>query len=412
MSWDAIVVGGGIGGSALGSVLARAGCSVLLLEKETEYRDKVRGEWIAPWGVSELRRLDLYEPLRGAGGHHVRSHRSAHDGPNPYPGGLGALDLGSLLPDVPGPMCLGHPHMCQVLSDLAAKSGARVLRGVDAIEIGELERGGREVRFSHGGERHAETARLVVGADGRGSQVRKQAGIAVHRDPTHHLFAGLLVEGADAWPEEQQAIGVEGDRHFLIFPQGGGRARLYLGYALAQHKRLTGPDAAARFLDAFELRSLPEAEVFTQARPAGPCHSYGNEDTWTDSPAAPGVVLIGDAAGHNDPIIGQGLSITFRDVRLVSEALLASDDWSTAAFAGYAEERRERMRRLRFAASMAASLENEFGPEAEARRGRAGERLAADPTLGLWLFAAFAGPEALPEQAFEPAVRERLFGAA
>jgi 2-polyprenyl-6-methoxyphenol hydroxylase-like FAD-dependent oxidoreductase len=409
VSHDVIVVGAGIGGSALATVLARAGRSVLVLEKETEYRDKVRGEWIAPWGVAELKRLGLYHELIEAGGHHLRVHRSAHGGPNPYPASLGALDMGAIVPEVPGPLCLGHPRMCRVLSELAAKSGARVLRDVAACEIGQYENGRRAVRYTHDGATHEARARLVVGADGRGSQVRKQAGIALHRDPTHHLFAGLLVEGAHAWPDEQQAIGVEDDGHFLIFPQGGGRARLYLGYALAQHKRLTGADAAARFLDAFRLRCLPEAEVFASARPAGPCHSYGNEDTWTDAPLAPGVVLIGDAAGHNDPIIGQGLSITFRDVRLVRDALLASDEWSPGAFAGYTEERRERMRRLRFSAQMTAELENEFGPEAEARRGRASERLAADPSLALWLLAAFAGPETLPAQAFEPSVRARLF---
>ncbi|MGH9889223.1 MAG: NAD(P)/FAD-dependent oxidoreductase, partial [bacterium] len=146
--------------------------------------------------------------------------------------------------------------------------------------------------------------------------------------------------------------------------------------------------------------------------PAGPCHSYGNEDSWTDSPVAAGVVLIGDAAGHNDPIIGQGLSITLRDVRIVSDLLLAGGDWSPAAFAPYTEERRERMRRLRFAAALHSRLENEFGPEAEARRLRASELQLKDPSLALWFVAAFVGPDALPAAAFDDSVRERLLGAA
>ena len=66
-------------------------------------------------------------------------------------------------------------------------------------------------------------------------------------------------------------------------------------------------------------------------------------------------MLIGDAAGHNDPIIGQGLSITYRDVRIVRDVLLGGDDWSPAAFAAYGEERRERMRRLRFVGGAAVA---------------------------------------------------------
>jgi len=46
---DIVVIGGGIGGAALATVLARAGHAVLVLEKSTVYRDRVRGEWIAPW---------------------------------------------------------------------------------------------------------------------------------------------------------------------------------------------------------------------------------------------------------------------------------------------------------------------------------------------------------------------------
>jgi 2-polyprenyl-6-methoxyphenol hydroxylase-like FAD-dependent oxidoreductase len=241
-----------------------------------------------------------------------------------------------------------------------------------------------------------------------GARVLAVAGIELHRDPTHHLFAGLLVEGADDWPATVQSTGVEKDVHYLIFPQGNGRARLYLGYGLDQRHRLGGADAADRFLDAYRLRGLPGSAALAEARPAGPCHAYGNEDTWTDTPVADGVVLIGDAAGHNDPIIGQGLSITLRDVRLVRDVMLGGSDWSPAAFTPYVEERRERMRRLRFVAGLDSILENEFGLEAEARRARARERQAADPSLMLWFLSAFAGPDGVPPESFDHSVRVRL----
>lgn len=408
---DVVIAGAGIGGSALATVLARARLAVLVLEKETEYRDRVRGEWIAPWGVVEAQRLGLYAGLRAAGGHHVSEHRTYHDALDVVPDPFNTIDL-AVIPDVPGPLCLGHPTMCRALSRAATEAGARVLRGVDGITLTAVEDGRREIRFTHGGETHAVRPRLVVGADGRGSPIRKQAGIELHRDPTHHLFAGLLIEGADDWPATVQSTGVEGDVHYLIFPQGYGRARLYLGYGLEQRRRLGGTDAAERFLDAYRLHGLPGAATLAGARPAGPCHAYGNEDTWTDAPVADGVVLIGDAAGHNDPIIGQGLSITLRDVRIVRDILLGGSDWSPAAFAPYVEERRERMRRLRFVAALDSTLENEFGPEAEARRARARERQAADPALLSWFFSVFVGPDALPPEAFDDSVRARLLAPA
>ena len=57
--YDLIVVGGGIGGSTLAEVMARAGRSVLVLEQSEVFEDRVRGEWIAPWGVKEVQRLGL-----------------------------------------------------------------------------------------------------------------------------------------------------------------------------------------------------------------------------------------------------------------------------------------------------------------------------------------------------------------
>ncbi len=51
--YDVIVVGGGIAGSVLAGVLARAGYGVLVLEKETVFRDRVRGETTWPYGVAD-----------------------------------------------------------------------------------------------------------------------------------------------------------------------------------------------------------------------------------------------------------------------------------------------------------------------------------------------------------------------
>ncbi|WP_309646663.1 hypothetical protein, partial [Phenylobacterium sp.] len=147
-------------------------------------------------------------------------------------------------------------------------------------------------------------------------------------------------------------------------------------------------------------------------RPAGPLYSYFNADSWTDQPYGQGVVLVGDAAGWNDPIIGLGLSITYRDVRMVSDILKASDDWGPEAFASYGEERAERMRRLRFTASLQAAIDMEFGEKAAARRLSLFERAALDPSLKMHSFAVMAGPEAVPAEMFTPEHRARVLGEA
>jgi 2-polyprenyl-6-methoxyphenol hydroxylase-like FAD-dependent oxidoreductase len=226
------------------------------------------------------------------------------------------------------------------------------------------------------------------------------------------MFAGLLIEGAEGWDPTTQAIGTEGEFNFLTFPQGDGRVRVYGGYPLDARARFAGPDGPRRFLDAFRVSCCPENRHIADARPAGPLRSYFNNDSWTDEPFAEGAVLIGDAAGWNDPIIGQGLSITYRDVRIVSDLLLASDDWSPALFAPYAEERRERMRRLRFVASLSATLEAEFGPEARDRRHAHHLRAAADPSLRAHALVPMAGPEALPPEVFTPQFRARALSGA
>ncbi|BCW89316.1 Kynurenine 3-monooxygenase [Alphaproteobacteria bacterium SO-S41] len=406
--WDLVIVGGGIAGSALAITMARAGRSVLVLEKSMVFEDRVRGEWISPWGVREVKRVGLYDLLVKAGGHHLDRHITYDETKDIETAEAAPLPLSMFVEGVPGPLCIGHPHHCQTLFDEATRAGAATLRGVDILMI--VPANTPAVTFTHQGETHTVRARLLIGADGRQSAVREAAGIPLNQDKPHHWFAGMLVDGVTEWDDKLQAIGTEGDFAFLAFPQGDGRVRIYGSFALEQRGRFAGPTAQYDFLRAFELGCSPANRHIAEGQPAGPVLSYFNNDSWTDTPYRPGVVLIGDAAGWNDPIIGLGLSITYRDVRIVSEILKETDDWSALDFAPYAEERAERMRRLRFAASLTSSIDAEFGEKAKARRKSFFERAAADPTLGIHGFAIMAGPENLPPEYFTPEHRARVLG--
>ena len=409
MTYDLIIIGGGIGGSALATVMARAGRAVLLLEKTTVYEDKVRGEWISPWGVTETKRLDLYDTLVAAGGHHLTSHVTYDETRDPLTAEAAAMPLGIFAPDVPGPLCIRHPVHCQTLFDTAAAAGATALRGVDvrAVELGASP----GVTYAHDGAEHTARAPLVVGAEGRQSMVRRAAGLTLHQDKPHHWFAGLLVDGVAGWDETRQAIGTEEDFAFLAFPQGGDRMRVYGGWSLADSKRFAGAEGPARFLQAFRMKSAPHNAAIAGGTPASPLFAYYNNSSAADRPYAPGAVLVGDAAGWNDPILGLGLSITYRDVRLVSDILKETLAGAAPDFRPYAEERAERMRRLRIAAELQATLDMEFDDAARARRRRYYEESAADPTLGMHGVATLAGPEAVPAEIFEPAHVARVVGA-
>lgn len=406
--FDAVVVGGGIAGGALGGALAAAGRRVLILERSEAFEDVVRGEWLAPWGVAEAKTLGLYERMRAAGGHHLAKHYAFDETRDPSGVYAAPLPLEAFRPGVRGPLCMGHPQLCQTLLDHAAQQGARVKRGAGDVRV--TPGASPSVRYAHAGVQHEATARVVVGADGRASSVRRQIGAALREAPEHHLFAGLVVDGAEAWPDDWQATATEGDVYFLAFPQGRGRVRLYAAYGREQAGRFSGSEGPQRFLDACVLKCLPETEAFRAAKPAGPCRTYANQDTWIDAPFAEGVVLVGDAAGFNDPIAGQGLSVTLRDVRIVRDLLLA-DGPATRGLGAYADERRERMRRLRFSAALQSRLHAEFGGDARASRAAIFARQEKDPALGMAALSAFVGPEALPREAFSQAAAIALFGA-
>ncbi|MGC1677537.1 MAG: FAD-dependent monooxygenase [Candidatus Binataceae bacterium] len=403
---EVVIIGGGIGGGALAATLAQAGIATTILEKSTVHVDHVRGEWIAPWGVAETQRLGLYDLLIKAGGHHLKRHIPYGDDIDIAGAESQTLDLTAFAPmGLKSPLCMRHPVMCDLLNAEAISRGAAMLRGVTDVAV--TPGAAPVVRFRHEGRACEYTPRIVIGADGRNSIVRGQSGIEYHRDPPHHLMGGLLVDNADGWPEDLQILGTENTINFLAFPQSPSRVRLYICYALEDRRRFAGADNQARFLETFKLQCVPASEHLAGATPAGPCNSYANEDTWTDTPYAPGVVLIGDAAGHNDPIIGQGLSITYRDVRIVRDLMLENQNWSPEIFRPYAEERRERMRRLRLTASTLSILYVEFGPAALARRIRVRRERArnAFPDLAP---AAFVGPELLPAELFSEEILNRL----
>lgn len=400
---DIVVVGGGIAGATIALVLARAGLTVTVLEQQLSYRDRVRGEYMQPWGVAEAQHLGISEILVKAGGFFARRIIPYDEINPPHAAEAAARTLGEIVPGVPGALCVSHPAACLALSQAAETAGATVIRGIGRPTVTP----GSEpaVAFELDGVEHRLSCRLIVGADGRSSTVRTQAGIRLLRDEPTHLMSGMHVDHVPEWPQEDIAIGTEGDVYFFIFPQGGQKLRLYACTALDQRRRYIGPAGLRRFLDDFRgLSCVPCHEALGRATPIGPCATMGGEDTWTEVPFVEGIVLIGDAGGYNGPIIGQGLSLALRDVRLLSEILLEEREWAPPRLERYGERRREGLRRMRIVAALRAALSAQFGPEAAARRAHFRDRAREDPNLGIVAVVTHVGPDRAPAWVFDETI--------
>ncbi|MFF8772509.1 NAD(P)/FAD-dependent oxidoreductase [Kitasatospora sp. NPDC015120] len=404
---DVVIVGGGIAGSALAAALAGDGLDVLLLERQAVYRDKVRGEVINCWGVAELLELGLEECILKAGGTYVDRFIGFDEIVTPETARANALHLDRLLPGIRGVLDVGHPQACEALSQAARQAGATVVKGVGDVIVGAGAH--PSVRYEYNDQEYEVECRLVAGADGRMSTVRRQLGLGLTQTPPNSLGGGMLVEDLHAWPVNVTSVGTEGDVLYFVFPREGGRARLYLLHDVAQKGRFSGPERHTEFLRAFRLDCLPDNEMFAACTPSAVCAFYPMNDAWADAPSAPGAVLLGDAAGWTDPVIGQGLSIALRDARMVRDALRASPSWGPGTFEPYTREREVRMHRLRISASVRTMMNLTFTPRGVARRRAYAEVWPTDPLLAGSRLATFKGPFHVPAESFEPEVIERLF---
>lgn len=396
-TYDLVTVGGGIGGASLAKAMAEHGHRVLVVERERRFRDRVRGEALAPWGVARARELGIFDRLQAECGHMLR-YWNLHAGGRP----LGSRDLFTTTPQETGWLTYYHPAMQETLLGAAVAARAQVRRGaqVTNVQPGNPAR----VTIREDGATTEIEARLVVGADGRSSATRRLAGFRPEHDPPRLLFAGILLDDVAA-PEDAFTHVAAPGLGFVayVFPQGRGRARVYLGFHKdSGMRRFEGDGGFTGFREASEAIGVPPA-FYANARVAGPLATFDGADSWVPHPYRDGVALIGDAAATSDPTWGQGMSLTLHDVRVLRDALLSSSDWDAAGHA-YAAEHDRCYEIVHRVDGWYADLLMELGAEADARRSRAWPLLVEDPTR--FPDVPFSGPEAPHDET----VRRRFFG--
>lgn len=371
-TYDVLIVGGGLAGTALAKALAEQGVQVLVLERTKTFEDRVRGEAISPWGVAEAQALAIYEPLMQTCGHPVRWwHTLDASGPGK------TRDLVETTPSHNGFLDFYHPAMQDTLLGLAEAAGTEIRRGMTVTGIAA----GKPVTVSARGRDRTETlsARLVVGADGRNSQVRAWGGFTVRRDPERLRVAGVLHEGLRVQEDAAHlAVSSSIGQMGLIFPIGRQRFRSYfIHHKRGVHRQLSGIQHAPDFVRACIETGMP-AEWYDGAELVGPVAEFEGADTWVEHPYRDGIVLIGDAAAASDPSFGTGLSLTLRDVRVLRDCLLQNNDWEAAAYA-YAQAHEQYYSALHRVVGWITELLLEIGPEADARRARVLPRHAEEP---------------------------------
>jgi menaquinone-9 beta-reductase len=368
---DVVIVGGGLAGSTLASALSENGRRVVVLERETKFKDRVRGENILPWGVAAARRLGIVDELLAGGGR-----------PIPF---FSWYAMGQLTERRPlaqttshgeGSINIYHPDLQETMLARAVKAGAEAKRGVTVQGV-SASAGRWTVKFDDGGPR-AITARLVVGADGRFSKMRDWGGFDVERIPDFLRIAGALVEGT-CIPDDSVHFCVGPGVGTFVAPHGNKRARMYAVYIGAMgDRKLSGKERVGDFIACCKASGAPP-EWYEGIEVTGPLAEFEGADQWVSSPGKPGLALIGDAAAATDPSWGNGLSKTFVDVETLAKHLASTDDWD-AAVAGYAVEHDDYAGRLRTILSWMTELVWSGGPEADARRARVFPKMQKDPT--------------------------------
>jgi 2-octaprenyl-6-methoxyphenol hydroxylase len=180
-------------------------------------------------------------------------------------------------------------------------------------------------------------ARLVVGAEGRNSPMRRQAGIRAA--VLDYRQIGMVGAFAHAQPHGNVAL-----EQFL---PNGPFAQLPLngpgGFGTTELPHASAFVWADRTAIARRMLALPDAEFgrelrrrlgdhLGEIRPIGRRWSYPlsalHVERWTDTRLA----LIGDAAHGVHPIAGQGLNLGFRDVAALAEEMIAA--WNAGADPG------------------------------------------------------------------------------
>ena len=298
---DVLICGGGVAGSALAILLGRSGISVELFERDIFPREKPCGEGLMPAGLAVLERLGLSQVVGGASFRGVRYRFDKRSVEAPFPRANGRLICGR---------GMRRKYLDNLLFQTAAET-AGVRAFTDARVNRLLWENDRIAGAIVNGEQHR--ARLVVAADGAHSRIRRELGFDARRSRKR---MGIRMHFRLARGKEQNCwvdVSLRHGYELYVTPLAD-RETVIAALADAEG----GEPIQSRFrrwifAEPFLADLLEGAEQISE--PA--CASWpvnGARPRY-----APGVVLLGDAAGSIDPISGGGMTHALLTAEILSK---------------------------------------------------------------------------------------------
>lgn len=315
---DVLIIGAGPAGSALATLMSRAGASVLLVEAAEHPRPKACAEYASPRIVEELARLGLARawaddavPLLGmdlhAGGRMAPIRYADDRGPRPAWG----VDRRTF-----------DARLAHHAAECGAELRERTRLGGLVVEGGRVR--GARVRDVATGTQTEVRAGWTIGADGTRSTVSRVLG--VERPVRFPRRLGLIAHYAGIAELADHGEMHVGDAGYVgLAPTPGGE--LNVGMALP----LNGGDTSAEARFAHAIAALPAvARRLAGSRRLTPIRGAAPIGHRVSRTAGPGWLLVGDAAGFVDPFTGEGIFRALRSARAASDAIRAGGDVAAA----------------------------------------------------------------------------------